>query len=159
MNHPPDYTKYSILELFQALEGIDKEQYKDRVEIIENEINYRKEAGYVISAERSALFNEPTVSFYNIAMPVWWSVFWRTTVAECLLVVVFWVLMTVSAFIGIPSLFMFILLALVQLVSIPYIGAYCMRKALITRYNSFQISIVPTTANKPFQPTTDAVAE
>ncbi|WP_290699176.1 hypothetical protein [Amphritea sp.] len=157
--NPPDYTKYSIPELFQALEGIDKEQYKDRVVIIENEINYRKEAGYVISAETSALFNESSVSFDAIAMPVWWSAFWRTTVAECLLAVVFWVLLVVNSFIGIPSLFLFILFALVQLVSIPYIGAYCMRQALVTRYNNFQISIVPNTANKSFQLTAEAATE
>lgn len=146
--NPPDYTKYSIPELFQALDGIDKDQYKERVQIIKDEISHREEAGYVISAETSALFNDTDISFYDIAIPVWWSVFWRTTVAECLLVVVFWLLLIVSSFIGIPSLFMFVLFSLVQLISIPYIGAYCMRQALVTRYNDFQLSIVPTTANR-----------
>jgi len=157
--NPPDYQKYSIPELFQALDAIDKEQYKDRVQLIENEINHRKEAGYVISAERSALFNESNVSFYDIAMPIWWNAFWKTTLASILLGVVLWMLVIVSSFIGIASDFIVILFGLVQLVSIPYIGAFCMRQALVTRYNNFQISIVPITANKSFQPTADASAE
>jgi len=157
--NPPDYTKYSISELFQALNGIDQDRHKERTQVIKDEIKHRQEAGYVISAETSSLFNHASVSFYDIAMPVWWSMFWRTTVASLLFFLLLWFVLVLTKNIGMSEEFMRIFIGLTQLASVPFIGAYCMRQALVSRYKSFQISIVPSSANKSLQPTAEASAE
>ena len=154
--NPPDYKNYSIRELLEALDGVDSEEYPDRAEEIENELQYRKSAGYsIIASSPKEKFFSAHLSFYGIALPIWWACYWRFFVAASLATIsssfLFMLLIEV-----IPQTALIILGLVVNLLIIFFIGIFTTRQALTVRYRDFHIQIVPKTANKPIQSSADA---
>ncbi|KXJ50150.1 MAG: hypothetical protein AXW15_13000 [Neptuniibacter sp. Phe_28] len=143
--NPPDYKNYSIRELLEALDGVDSEEYPDRAESIKSELQYRQKAGYSITASspRENFFSSE-LSFYDVALPIWWQCTWRYFVGAGLISLVsFFLISMVVGMLGLPFIVLAVSLAAVNLAITVYVGIFITRQALTAKYKNFHIQIVP----------------
>lgn len=147
---PPDYKNYSISELLEAFEGVDRTEFPERAESIDAELLYRKKAGYSIAASSAKEnFFSSEISFYDIALPIWWQCAWRYFVGAGLVsLIIFFFFSMVIGLLGLPSIVLVLVLTVVNLVIAVYVGIFITRQALTARYKNFHIQIVPKTTHK-----------
>ena len=72
----PDFSKYSIGELDEALKGIDGEKYPERLELLKNEMAKRKAMGEVLIEKSGSHLWKENVPL-STAINVWWFYTWR----------------------------------------------------------------------------------
>ncbi|WP_421910611.1 hypothetical protein [Marinobacter sp.] len=143
----PNYQNYSLYELRDALSGLDRDKFPERGQVIEEEIENRKSAGFVLSGEHpSVVFREAGLNWKKVAMPFWWRFFWRTAVAN----------FVVSSILSLALLLIFSLIGAdtgvikpivygSQVILVPVLGVYFVRQALVGRYKHFHIEVVRKT--------------
>lgn len=71
MNSHPDYTTYSIDELLEALEGIDKKNFPDRVKRINMELTARSVALTKSASASRERLNESESKYVPNEVPIW----------------------------------------------------------------------------------------
>ena len=141
----PNYQNYNLVELREALDGLDAKAYPERDKLLREEIARRKAAGFSLSGEwKSLAYREHHVSLWDIALPVWWHTFWRTTVASFVLafalVFLFW---SLFGLLGIPKYVANALVTVLWFISVPVLGVFFMRHALVARYSKFHLEVAP----------------
>jgi hypothetical protein len=143
--NPPDYKNYSIRELLEALDGVDREEFPERAEEIESELQYRKKAGYSITAASpKENFLSSEISFYDIALPIWWQCTWRYFVGAGLISLISYFLISmIVGMLGLPFIVLAVTLITVTLAITVYVGIFITRQALTAKYKNFHIQIVP----------------
>lgn len=141
----PNYQNYNLVELHEALAGLDAKAYPEREQALREEIARRKTAGFSLSGEwQSLAYRERHVSLWDIALPVWWHAFWRTTVASIVLAIGLGFLLGLLAnALGLPQTAIQAISTAVWLVSVPVLGAFFMRHALVARYTKFHLEVAP----------------
>lgn len=143
--NPPDYNNYSIRELLEALDGVDREEFPERAEEIESELQYRKKAGYSITAASpKENFFSSEISFYDIALPIWWQCTWRYFIGAGLVsLITYFLISMVVGLLGLPFIVLAVALTITNLAITVYVGTFITRQALTAKYKNFHIQIVP----------------
>lgn len=144
----PDFENYSLQELHEALNGLDVDKYPERKKLIIDLIEQRKNAGFVLSGESAdTAIREAGLSFYEVALPIWWRYTWRSTLSIFVFsILVFIVVSVFLGFVGLGKYAQLIVLVL-QLAALPFIGIFFMRQALVSRYRWFYIELSQKTGN------------
>lgn len=139
----PEYKEYSLWELHEALDSLNKEKYPERREIIEKELERRKSAGEVLSFYTRHVFWPHEIPI-NLGFRLWWGFTWRTTVALIAISYLSWLVGTnfgLQTGFLIQTEFLIIRTSLISIISIPIIGTFFIVKALAKKYSNFRIYV------------------
>lgn len=140
--NPPDYQSYSIHQLHEALSGIDRNAYSERAKAIESELLYRRKAGYSISTGSGFFSSE--ISFYDVALPIWWQCAWRYVAASSLVsLALYFLLSTLTRITELHETAFIVLFTIISLALTVYIGTLAIRSALCAQYKNFHVHITP----------------
>ncbi|MGY8869785.1 MAG: hypothetical protein ACKVJE_05010 [Pseudomonadales bacterium] len=142
-----------LLDHYKALDGVDRDEFSNRTEEIEGELLYRKNAGYSITAScPKDNFFSSEISFYDVALPIWWQCTWRYFVGAGLVsLITYFLISMVVGLLGLPFIVLALALAVINLAITVYVGVFITRQALTAKYKNFHIQIVPKTANKALE--------
>ena len=138
----PDYTKYTIEELYDVRSKVNQDLYPDRYEIIINEIEKRKEMGEILIKASTNPFWKSRISISN-AISIWWCYTWRLSISILLLYFL------VGIVIGIVNNYIFIdkptikiITNITGIIGGSILGVIFIKQALSNRYQKFDIHIV-----------------
>ena len=147
----PDFSNYTISELHESLSSLDKDKYPENEIEIQNQIQQRKEAGFVLSGENGdTTSNQHQISLTKVALPIWWRYTWRSTLVIVVTSFLFSLLISLLfGIIGIPEYMPYVVGAS-QLCFVPLAGLFFMRQAIMGKYKNFHLELTPKKANNAF---------
>ena len=145
----PNFSEYSIEDLNSSLQHIDREAYPDRFKTIQEEIQKRESAGFVLSAEdNTSQLLAPHISFSKVGLRVWWCFMWRFGLAYFLLQIpvnmVFFTFFDASEFASSPPYrvaLLYTLLIIMHGALCVLLGGFFMKQTLAKNYKGFRLVI------------------
>ena len=114
----PKYNLYSMSELQEALDGINKEAYPARFEEIKRNIANRKEQGFVLTAKTLKERLLPSIPTNTVALPLLWSLVLRVLVMNLIFGMPVGIFLTIlSSFVLSQNVYMAISIATITILN------------------------------------------
>lgn len=140
--YEPDYTEYSLNQLYDCLQHINSEKYPRRFEKLQKEIELRTEMGETFSDKSVEQFLAADVPF-SLGLRAWWCFIWRSGIAAMPLVALYTGLVKINTvFQLLPPLAMTIFQATYWILGTAAAGTCIMMQVLAKEYSGYRIRIV-----------------
>lgn len=146
MKENPDYSRYGLTALHDALEHLDRVKHPERYQELTEALRMRTEEGYSLSAEEgSQSWLASHIPLRGVALKVWWATTWRSILG---------LLVFALPFAGIIGATMNIagenkavsgavagLFGAAFIILLPFVLAFFVRQALAKNYKHFRLEL------------------
>lgn len=143
--HEPNYVDYSLAQLHDCLNHVNREKYPDRLALLEKEIALRTHRGETFS---DPILDEliPVTIPFGLGFRAWWSFTWRIVLSGALLFFFLNILAWANVIFNlVPATAVFVIQAAIMILFILICGPLIMMQVLAKRYRGYRIRIVRLT--------------
>jgi len=138
----PDYTKYTIEELYDVRSKVNQDTFPDRYELILNEIEKRKEMGDILTKTSSNPFWKSDIPNSN-TLSIWWCYTWRFTLSFILFYFVIAIAVGITnSYLSIDDETIKIISQISAILGNIILSFIFIKQAITKRYSKFDIHIV-----------------
>ena len=142
--YEPDYTEYSLNQLYDCLHHINATKYPRRFEKLQQEIELRTEKGETLSDGSLEQFLAADIPL-SLGFRAWWCFTWRSCAAAAPLAALFACLLKINSVLDLlPPVVMTTFQAAYCLLALTAAGTIVMMQVLAKGYNGYRIRIVKT---------------
>ncbi|WP_419174663.1 hypothetical protein [Desulfosediminicola sp.] len=140
--HNPNYAEYSLAQLGDCLNHINRDKYPDRYQLLLHEISLRTERGEAVC---DPLINELTGADipFSLALRLWLCFCWRYTICSAGVAALFMASYTAMNRLYILSPLIVGLMVAATIALLILSGAVIMKQALARPYRPFRIRVTP----------------
>jgi len=140
--HIPRYQEYSLAQLEDCLEHINREKYPERFIMLSREIELRKERGECAVDPTVNVLTGADAPFF-LALQLWWCCTWRLLLGAAAISLPLLLLARLNATLSLLSAEMLVLILVVTgLLFFLFAGPIVTMQALARPYGNYQIRII-----------------